>query len=219
MGVARRRGRSSPRERRKGSRRAQQDEGVGERLEPGLDPRLQRGARLGVVVVHERDGEQRVFRDQACRRRWCAGRSRCPSARRAKNWKCSGTSNSRMVPSTLLEVGRELADVGRPVLADGKQLAAPEVGAQVVEPVLEERGGDVLERVEPEAIDAGRVDEPAAKLEQLVAHLLVVDVDVAAHQVVEVALLEAHVAREGLVGKQVQVLRSGRARRRCSRRR
>src|SRR5690606_29112820 len=104
-------------------------------------------------------------------------------------------------PHHALGVGQirlQLADVAAPVLADAEDLASAEVRAQVVEPVAEEARRDVLDGVEAEAVDARDVDVPAAPREQVLADLGVIEVDVAAHQVVEVAVLERDLAAERL---------------------
>ena len=98
------------------------------------------------------------------------------------------------------------ARVTRPVLSDREEVAAG-VLTQMVEPLREEPGSHVLDGGEPEPVDAGGLQVPLAPIEELLAHDGVVDVDVAAHQVVEVPLLAVDVLLERLALEKVDGVR------------
>ena len=72
-----------------------------------------------------------------------------------------------------------------------------------VEPLREEPGRDVLDRIEAEAVHAGRVQIPLAPVRDLAAHLLALEVEVAAHEEGKVALLQRHLVVERLALQEV----------------
>src|SRR5690606_16288156 len=103
---------------------------------------------------------------------------------------------------------QEVVTVVLPVLAHGEQLRLA-AGAHVLEPLDEEGGVDVLHGVEAHAVYARGLHVPTAPAEQLLAHLVALDVDVAAEQVVVVAELGVDVLYEPLPLEEVDGLEVG----------
>lgn len=128
---------------------AQEDQRVGERLEPVHHPRREILARLAVVVVHERDRRQRVFLDQRAvedaAQVVVAGR-----LGRVAEIEVERGVEEACRAAGVLQSGVQLVNVAGPILADGEQFLVGVFAAEVAEPVFDEAGGDVLDRVEAE---------------------------------------------------------------------
>ena len=149
---------------------AQQDDRVGQRLEPRLDRRFQCLQRLRIVVVdegHHRVGplpHERPLQEPA---------HVIVPARTARLVETVVQRHAERgdAAAQAIQVGMQLPDVRRPVLRNDEQVPAG-VPLHGVQPLGKEPAGDVLHRVEPEAVDAGGVEVPFAPGGDLAPDLL-----------------------------------------------
>ena len=174
----------------------QQDQGVGQGLEPRLDRRLEGLKGLRVVVVHEGHAEGGAVRHEGAslQASHVVGR---PVAARVVEFVVEGHREHRHPTAHAVDIPAQGLELGSPVLAHHEQVL-PRVLLHGVEPLRKEPGRDVLDRVQAEAVHSRGVEVPLAPLRDLAAHLLALEVEVAAHEEGEVAPLQRHLVVEGL---------------------
>ena len=175
---------------------AQQDQPVGRGLEPAVDPALQGLAGLGIVIIHKGHGlmgprsHQRAV-EEVRHVVVAAGGAGVPQVG------VEGHVEQVHGAVHLIQVVVERPHVMVPVLPHGVQLPAG-VGAHGRQPVPVKGGGNVLHRVQAEAVHPGQVGVPAAPGLHLLQNLRGLEVHIRPHQVVVVVLLPVNIVGPAL---------------------
>ena len=180
---------------------AQQNQRVRQRFEPTFDLGLEGLQWLRVVVVDQRHrqcrmpGHERTVKNlaQVVTVTGFAGIVKVFMQRRVEQRHAPVGRPNKML---------ERPEFVRPVLADREEILA-RPGADRIQPILEELVIDVLDRIEAKAVDIGQLDEPLAPILEFAAHFGVVNIDIAAHQVIVIAFFVVDIAVETLVFENV----------------
>jgi len=179
--------------------RPEQDNRVGNRLEPGRDHALQRLPVLCVVILDKGHGAARItLHKRAVQKR--AHVEVSAAAAGFEKMEVQRHVEQRHAPAAGGEIGRQLRQAGRPVFPDREELAAC-VGAQRGKPLPEKCETDVFDSIQTETVDVCRVQVPLAPAGQLGCDRRVGEAEVGTHQIVVVAVFRRDLAVPGSAGK------------------
>ena len=169
---------------------AQEDHGVGERLEPALHPGGERLPRLGIVVIHKGDrpvgpfGGQSAVEDPAHVKAAVAGGS-------LYKVKMQRHVKQPHDQAGFIQIMDQGLHVRAPVFPDGGK-AFSRFFPKLHEPVAVKGKPDVLDRVQPEAVHPGHIQIPFAPAVQLCYYLGIVHIQIGAHQIVIISVFRIH---------------------------
>ncbi len=166
---------------------AQQDQGIGQGLEPWLHPGLQGLSRLRIMVVHEGDCHDLMVLDEGTVKD-LAHVELAEGA--AGNMEVEVQLDIQKIQFVIriLEVTIDLVKALIPVFGDGIEVF-PVFGPEHPDQVTDDEVIDVLDCIEAEAVDAGLVDEPPGPVPDLLHHMGMFIIDIVEHQVIKIAIL------------------------------
>ena len=182
----------------------QQDQGVGQGLEPVRDEGLQTLPVLGVVVVDEADRVRRAGADQGVVQDAPHIVIRAGLGRVEKVVVQGHVKEGHLVFHRV-EIVQQAAQIAAPVFAYRRQ-GRMALLAQALQQLPVEGEADVLDRVEAQPVHAGLLQIPAQPFFGLALHGGVRHVDVHSHQIVEVALFGVGLRGPALAGKAVDAV-------------
>ena len=168
----------------------QEDQGVGQGLEPAGYPALEGLAGLGVVVVHEGDrifrlpGRQGVIQDGP---QVEGAALLC----RPEEFEMEGDVEKAHGAHTVFQIALKDVHIAVPVFAHGEKIPL-QVPAHGSEPPDEKGVADVLDRIQPDAVQLCRFKVPLAPPQKLLPDLRMGEIHVGTHQVVVIAVFPVH---------------------------
>ena len=165
---------------------AQQNDRIGQRLEPGFNGRFQRLQRLRVVVVDKRDGviwnsgKQRTIEDSA----HVEIAALLGSVMEAV---VKGDIEEHQLLVDQIEIAFQRVYIGVPVFRDNEEVGINRV-AHMAYPVAEEPCRNVFGRIQTETIHLYLFGKPPAPIFQFLVDSPVSEFDIRAHEIIEVAV-------------------------------